>query len=348
MADVLIIGGGMPGLLAAKALRDRGADVTVLDAAASLPPASWAGGGILSPLFPWRYPDSVTALALPALAKYRALAEEVVAAGGVDPQVSCPGMRVLDEPDTDAALAWCARQGVTVEQQDDTLWLPDVGAVRNPRMLKGLRRLNAVLDIRQIAAHVSAIEPIAGGYAVHTPEKVFRAPQVVVSAGFWSRALLAPLGVEVDVTPVKGQMLLFRSPEPVPNEIRLAPDGYLIPRDRHTLVAGSTSEPGVSDQRPQEAAYQQLAQVAARLWTPLTAMLPAAQWAGIRPGTARAAPLISEVPDLPGLFVCTGHYRNGLVCAPVSAELLADLVTGTVPRLSMEPYSFSLSSSSPP
>ncbi|KAF0806629.1 glycine oxidase ThiO [Alcanivorax sp. S71-1-4] len=348
MADVLIIGGGMPGLLAAKVLRDRGVDVTLLDAAAALPPASWAGGGILSPLFPWRYPDSVTALALPALATYRALAEEVVAAGGIDPQVSCPGMRVLDEPDPDAALAWCARHGVTVEQQDGSLWLPDVGSVRNPRMLKGLRRLNAVLGVRQTAAYVSAIEPIAGGYAVHTQEKVFRAPQVVVSAGFWTRALLAPLGVDVDVSPVKGQMLLFRSPEPVPNEIRLAPDGYLIPRDHHTLVAGSTSEPGVSDQRPQQAAYQHLAQVAARLWAPLATVPPAAQWAGIRPGTARSAPLISEAPGLPGLFVCTGHYRNGLVCAPVSAALLADLVTGTTPCVPAGPYSFSLSSSSPP
>lgn len=346
MADVLIVGGGMPGLLAAKALRDRGAAVTVLDAAATRPPASWAGGGILSPLFPWRYADSVTALALPALEKYRALAEEIVAAGGVDPQVRCPGMRVLDEPEPEAALAWCARHGVDVARQDGTLWLPHVGAVRNPRMLKGLRRLNASRDIRQVAASVSAIVPTAGGYAVHTPEQIFSAPQVVVSAGFWTRALLAPLGVDVDVMPVKGQMLLFRSPEPVPDEIRLAPDGYLIPRDRHTLVAGSTSEPGVLDQRPREVAYHQLARVAARLWAPLGGLSPAAQWAGIRPGTTRSAPLISEVPGLAGLFVCTGHYRNGLVCAPVSAELLADLVTGSVPCIPAEPYSFS--SSSPP
>lgn len=346
MADVLIIGGGMPGLLAAKALRDRGAEVTVLDAAATYPPASWAGGGILSPLFPWRYADSVTALALPALAKYRALAEEIVAAGGVDPQVRCPGMRVLDEPEPEAALAWCARHGVDVAQQDGTLWLPRVGAVRNPRMLKGLRKLNDTLGIRQVAASVSAITPTADGYAVHTPEKVFRAAKVVVSAGFWTRALLAPLGVDVDITPVKGQMLLFRSAEPVPDDIRLAQDGYLIPRDRHTLVAGSTSEPGVSDQRPQEAAYRHLAHVAARLWAPLGALSPAAQWAGVRPGTTRSAPLISEVPGLAGLFVCTGHYRNGIVCAPVSAELLADLVTGAAPCLPAEPYSFS--SSSPP
>lgn len=77
MADVLVVGGGIVGLLSALNLSDRGLSVTVIDAGGQRPPASWAGGGILSPLFAWRYPDPMNRLTHDATARYRALVDRL-------------------------------------------------------------------------------------------------------------------------------------------------------------------------------------------------------------------------------------------------------------------------------
>ncbi|HAB08051.1 MAG TPA: oxidoreductase, partial [Alcanivorax sp.] len=83
MADVLVVGGGIVGLLSALNLSDRGLSVTVIDAGGQRPPASWAGGGILSPLFAWRYPDPMNRLSHDATARYRALVDRLQGKAGL-------------------------------------------------------------------------------------------------------------------------------------------------------------------------------------------------------------------------------------------------------------------------
>ena len=350
MADVLVVGGGIVGLLTSHALHLRGVQVKVFDTPSVRPGASWAGGGILSALYPWRYADEVSCLTLPALAAYRELAQIVQEIGGVDPEVRVPGMLVFGEPDIALALNWARQHGVRLEEQHGRLWLPDIGSVRNPRMLKGLRLLLRRHNIEQLNEAVSKVVAVpGGGWEVHTATAVHRGSKVLVSAGYWSAALLGALGIRLDICPVKGQMLLYQLPDRrAPEQILLTPEGYLIPRDGHTVVVGSTLERGVVDQRPSQSAHRQLQDVAVTLWPALARQAPIAQWAGIRPGTSRQAPILSEAPHHPGLFVATGHYRNGLVCAPASAEIMAALIMGETPAIDPAPYSLSPSSSSPP
>lgn len=352
MADVLVVGGGIAGLLTSYALHLRGAQVKIFDAGHALPGASWAGGGILSALYPWHCADAISRLTLPALTAYRRLAEIVQEVGGPNPEISVPGMLVSGESDLSLALAWAKRHGVQLEEQHGRLWLPEVGSVRNPRMLKGLRLLLRHCHVKYESAAVQALVPASdGSWQVHTATGFHHGSKVLISAGHGSAALLRTLGIWLDVFPVKGQMLLYQLPgRQAPKQILLTPDGYLIPRDQGTVLVGSTIEPGVTDGRPSRSAYLQLQQVAEALWPALSGIEPEAHWSGIRPGTSRQAPILSEAPHHPGLFIATGHYRNGLVCAPASAEIMAALIMGETPAIDPAPYSLSLppSSSSPP
>src|SRR5690606_27704066 len=108
MSDVMVVGGGAVGLLSALELSDRGCSVTVLDAPQARPPASWAGGGILSALFPWRYPDGVSALTRNALAAYQVLAQRFREHGLPELEVVECGLLMPGASDMDSAPAWAA------------------------------------------------------------------------------------------------------------------------------------------------------------------------------------------------------------------------------------------------
>jgi glycine oxidase len=343
MADVIVVGGGIVGLLSARELALRGVSVTLLDAAPQFPSASWAGGGILSPLFPWRYGESITRLALPALSLYQSIAAEIVQAGGPDPEVATTGLRVLAPSDPEHAQAWSAEHGVACETRQTAsgvdILLPQVGTVRNPALLKGLRGLLASLPAVELKqARVQALSGSDQGWAVRTEGGTLHARRVLVSAGSWSDALLQPLGIKLPVMPVKGEMLMFPPGAPQPDAVLLTEEGYLIPRLDGSMLVGSTVDEGNDSCLPTARAGSWLWQLAGELWPALRGMQPCAQWAGIRPGSRRESPFMGEAPGKPGLFVATGHYRNGLTCAPASARLMAGLMTGE-PEPGSEDYS---------
>lgn len=362
----VVIGAGVVGMLSALALRERGYDVTVLDMATARPPASWAGGGILSALFPWRYPGPLTALTHDALPRYERLAAQIRHAGGPDPQVYACGMLVDAGKERDAALAWATRHDIRAcsvpasevapELSDAPwIWLPNVGTVRNSRLLKGLRQLLASRGVSLASsAAVSGIMAEAHGWRVSGAEGIIRADQVLVAAGAWSAQLLGEIGLQLGLQPVQGEMLLYPPGSASPPCVLLSDAGYVIPRRDGHVLAGSTLRHGSEDQRPSAGAAQQLRAMAESLWPPLRDKTPAAHWAGVRPGSQRQWPWIGEVPGAPGLFLATGHFRNGLVSAPASAELVACLMAGQHPGVDPQPYALSSalsaasSSSSPP
>lgn len=357
MRETLIVGGGVMGLLTALHLHDRGRQVCLVDAGSAIPPASWAGGGILSALFPWRYPDPLTRLTHHAHDDYIRLSARIRAAGGVDPQVHRTGMLVSCRGDGDKALSWARKWGVAMYRPgeagippglraDNHVWMPEVGTIRNPRLLQGLRHLLQKEGVKQLEGQVQSIIRHAGGWRLTGSGLELYSDQVLLSAGAWANSLLAEMDVELSLMPVRGEMLLYDAGLQPPPCIILEESGYVIPRADGKVLVGSTLDPDITDQRPTEKAARNLEAVARWLWPPLQGKVPLAHWAGIRPGSSRPWPWLGEVPGGSGLFVAAGHYRNGLVSAPASAELLADLMCGRTPSLDPEPYS--VSSSSPP
>ncbi len=369
-SDFQIVGGGVIGLLTARELALAGATVTVIERGTCCSEASWAGGGIVSPLYPWRYSAAVTALASQAQASYPGLCAALYAETGIDPEHEVTGLLLLDAEDAPQALHWARRVGKSMDEwQDDTLyrhesglaagfqhalWMPDIANVRNPRLgqalTSSLRRHPGVTLLEHTAVlgvdwvmdsgtrRVRALQLEEAGVPRRLP-----ATQVIIAAGAWSGRLLEQAQVNVPVTPVKGQMLLYEAPERWLQSMVLHAGRYMIPRrDRHILV-GSTLEYADFDKATTEQALQSLRSSAIAM-LPALAELPVKQhWAGLRPGAPQGIPRIGALPQWSNLHINAGHFRNGLVLAPASARLLADSLLGRVPLIDPAPYAPELS-----
>ncbi len=358
MQTVTVIGGGIVGLTTAWALSKAGVAVRVLERGAVGREASWAGGGILCPLYPWRYPDAVQALAWRAAAAYPELATRLAAITGVDSEWTASGLLILDgEPA--AAAAWAQRwaQRVVACAPDEVarlepalastagtaLRLPDMAQVRNPRLLRALRQalVQRGVEIREHCA-VSGFDVASGRVtSLHTPQG--RLPvtgPVVVAAGAWSGALLAELGAPVPVAPVKGQMLLFEASPGLIGHVLLRADRYAIARRDGHILFGSTVEQAGFDKTADPATGERLRADAVALIPALARARLAGHWAGLRPGSPAGVPVIAPHPAISGLWVNAGHFRNGVLLAPAAAELLADLLRERVPALDPAPYAW--------
>ncbi|MGY2228987.1 glycine oxidase ThiO [Pseudomonas tolaasii] len=354
---VVIVGGGVIGLLTAFNLATQGQAVVLLERSGLGQESSWAGGGIVSPLYPWRYSPAVTALAHWSQDFYPQLAERLFAATGVDPEVHTTGLYWLDLDDEAEALAWAAREGrplsaVDVSAAHDAvpvlgggysraIYMAGVANVRNPRLVKSLKA--ALLALPGVTIHeqceVSGFvldgDNVVG---VDTPAGQVLGDQVVLAAGAWSGELLGKLGLALPVEPVKGQMILYKCASDFLSSMVLAKGRYAIPRrDGHILI-GSTLEHEGFDKTPTESALESLKASAVELIPELANAEVVGHWAGLRPGSPEGVPYIGEVPGFKGLWLNCGHYRNGLVLAPASCQLFADLLLGQAPIIDPAPY----------
>ncbi|RBH56991.1 MULTISPECIES: glycine oxidase ThiO [Pseudomonas] len=354
---VVIIGGGVIGLLTAFNLAAEVGQVTLLDRSGLGQESSWAGGGIVSPLYPWRYSPAVTALAHWSQDFYPQLGERLFAATGVDPEVHTTGLYWLDLDDETEALAWAEREqrplsAVDISTVHDAvpvmgggysraIYMANVANVRNPRLVKSLKvALQALPNVTireqcEVAGFLREGERVVG---VRTATGELRADQVVLSAGAWSGELLGSLGLALPVEPVKGQMILYKCAADFLSSMVLAKGRYAIPRrDGHILV-GSTLEHEGFDKTPTLSALESLKASAVELIPALAQAEVVGHWAGLRPGSPEGIPYIGRVPGFEGLWLNCGHFRNGLVLAPASCQLFADLLLGREPIIDPAPY----------
>ncbi|UTA80352.1 glycine oxidase ThiO [Halomonas sp. XH26] len=362
MQDVLIIGGGVIGMMTALQLAEAGCSVTLVERRRCGEEASWAGGGIVSPLYPWRYSEPVSNLSRYAEQEYPQLATRLFEETGIDPEYRQKGLLYLGVNDGDMAFNWARRLGKPLEAVSGSfiytkepwlaegiesgLWMPTLGSIRNPRLCQALRArlmtlprvtLEEGLTVEGLCVQqgrVTGIETSCGRIA---------AGQVVLCGGAWSGVLLDRLGIALPVRPVKGQMMLFRT-QPMAEgrqlleRVVLADGRYLIPRGDGRVLIGSTLEEADFDKTPTVDAYESLRQSALAMLPALAGCPIEHHWAGLRPAAPNGVPFIGELPEIKGLFVNAGHYRNGLVLAPASARLLADQLLMRTPLIDPAPY----------
>lgn len=357
MADVLIIGGGVIGLLLAKDLVEQSVAVNVIDRNRVGAEASWAGGGIVSPLYPWNYSSAITALASWAQHAYPSLAQQLKEATGIDPEFNPCGLLMLDPQGYSDIVGWAQRhqkychrldaEGVKAQEPAvelacrQSVWWPEIGNVRNPRLLQSLNAYLKAHPLCQIdeGVEVISVQKVGSGCAgVQTSAGLLEADKVVVCAGAWAGDLLRDAGISLTIEPVKGQMLVFEPRPELINSIILHQGRYLIPRLDGRIVVGSTLERTGYEKHITDDARQLLLQQAHALVPALRSVPVEAHWAGLRPGSPHGIPYIGAIPGWSNLYINAGHFRNGLVLAPASVRLMTNILLGQDPVVDPQPY----------
>lgn len=353
---ILVVGGGIIGMLTARELHTAGQEVILIDRQQPARESTWAGGGIVSPLFPWRYLDAITALASWSQTAYPELCDTLFAATGIDPEFTRNGMLMVANGEIDMATEWAARHHRHLEVIDrqtfsqlepraaqppeQGLWMPEVGQVRNPRLGKALHA-----DLRRRGVQILTHTPVTGlrckgdrCNGVETPGGRLDADQVVICTGAWTGELLKELSTPPDIRPVRGQMLLYKTEPGTISRITLEEQRYIIPRrDGHVLFGSSMEEVGFDKSTTPEMRAELHALLCKRF--PVMCDRPLVRhWAGLRPGSPAGVPYIARHPRLHNLFVNAGQFRNGVVLAPASARLAADLILERKPIIDATAY----------
>lgn len=326
--DFVVIGGGVIGLCSALALRQTGASVLLMEAASVGSGASWAGGGILSPLLPWEYPQHVAELAARGAAMYQAWTDELHAVSGLDSEYHRSGMIVVAPFDAEAAIAWGASTQTAVETGlswlDDrpALRVPSIAQVRNPRLLAALLATAHAsgINVLENTAVESLVEKGDSIHALRTANGELHADAFVVAAGAWTPSLIP--AADLAIKPIRGQMLLFGAGTEAPENILYRDGIYLIPRRDGQILVGSTREDVGFDCSTTLHAREQLSRAAFDIWPALRQAALLKHWAGLRPMRPGNAPIIDRHPGFKNLFINAGHGRYGLTMAPASAGIL--------------------------
>ncbi|MCH4564497.1 glycine oxidase ThiO [Halomonas sp. EGI 63088] len=357
MSEFLVVGGGVIGMMTTLQLADAGHSVTLLERGDCGREASWAGGGIVSPLYPWRYSAPISRLSTWSEGFYPELALRLLEETGIDPEYRQKGLLYLRVDDEAKAMAWAREVGKPLERVEadflyakepqaapglsEALWMPTLGSIRNPRLVRAQRaRLASMprVTLRE-QCEVTGFEQAGGRIAaVRTASGPVSGEQVVVCGGAWAAGLLERVDVRLPVRPVKGQMILFKAPPGLVRRVVLMDGRYVIPRADGRVLAGSTLEECGFDTSTTSEARESLWQSAVSIIPALADCEVEHHWAGLRPGSPDGVPFIGRVPGVDNLSVNAGHYRNGLVLAPASTRLLVDQLLGREPIIDPAPY----------
>lgn len=354
--DYIVIGAGIIGCATALELARQGAKVTLVERGAACTESTWAGSGILSVLPPWQYSDAVNKLCQWSLKLYPDWIAAMMASSGIDPEYQVDGMLVLQKYDpyysVEKAQAWCERYAVPMEiveahelvpnlgLESEGIWLPQVPQVRNPRLIKSLLRMLELQGVQILEQEEVTGLRVSGNSvgALETRRGSHSAAAYIVTAGAWSSDLLGAWAQQVQIKPIRGQILLFKDTPGLLTKIIRQNDIYLVPRrDGHILV-GSTREDVGFDKSTTEAAKELFLDRAIALFPFLQNAQIVRQWAGLRPGSLDNIPTIGRHPQLQNLYINSGHFRYGLTMAPASACLLSNIIHQRAQPINVAPY----------
>lgn len=361
-SDVAIVGGGIVGASVAFELARQGLRVTLLDRQQPGLEASWAAAGMLSPA-----PETPGSIPLVLLARaslnlypeYVAAVEE--ATGHSAGFREGPAIHALFGPDAEAELSTLVTlhrglglRAEAIRGEDARRMEPGLNpATRAAEVVHGEARVdNRALTAAVLAAARRAGAAIHGDAevtallqegsrcaGVRAGNKEISAGWVVVAAGCYA-SRIEGVGRYAPVRPARGQMVALRpsgTASAVTHVLR-SPGGYLVPRDDGRVLAGSTMEYAGYEKRVTPAGLQQILSAAVELVPELAGAAVVETWSGLRPDTPDHLPILGPT-DLQGLLMATGHFRNGILLAPITARLIGEWVTGKPASLEVEAFS---------
>ncbi len=359
--EVLVVGAGVIGCAVARHLARRGARVRVLERGEPGAEASRAAAGLLAPLVEADGPGPFLDLLLRGREMYPAFAAALREETGIDVGYSDAGTLSLALTDADARAmerrhAWQSAAGLTVERLTAeearglepgitpglrwALRFPGDHQVDNRELARALcvaaKRAGAEVRTGAAVDRLAWSDGRLAGVELAGGERV-EADAVVLAAGCWA-GRLPGLPRALPVLPVHGQIAAVAA---VPQRFRHSidtPRCYLVPRADGRLIAGATVERGVWRKAVTPAGLCSVLAGATEI-APWIADLPLVEtWSGLRPGTPDDLPVLGPDPEVPNLFYATGHFRNGILLAPLTGETVGELVLGGDAGIDVAPF----------
>ena len=357
--DVAVVGGGIIGCAVAAELAERGARVVLLERERIGCGASSAAAGMLAPQAEAQGPDTWFRLLLDARTEHEPLACRLRHETGLDVGYRRDGVLRIAQNEAergelqtrgawqrefDLAAEWLEPEDAVrlepalVADIAGALWLPDEAQVHSPRLVQALSVLAARrgAELREGAAVMSVETSVGRVSGVRTAAERIHAPAVVLAGGVWTSSVV---GAKLPLEPVKGQIVSAVATQAAPRRMIWGSGAYLTPKSDGQLLIGATEEPGVFDTRTTLGAISGLIDAGARLVPGLAGLPLNGAWAGLRPALPDRRPAVGALGEPEGLFVATGHYRNGILLGPLTGKLIARLVLGEAPEVDLEAYS---------
>lgn len=344
--DVIVIGGGALGAACARELALEGRRVVVIERGGEHGQSWRAAAGMLAPQIETRENEPLYELGIASRERYAELSRELLDATGIDIGLWREGIArvAYDEADANALRASVAGQrqrGQRVDWLDSgevrerwpwvrpvlgALWAPYDGALDPAELVRALMADAQRLGATVVRDTARAIEREGDRVIGVVAGERYAADDVVVAAGAWSgriEGLPRPLAVE----PVRGQMAALPWPSTMRRAILYHHDCYVLARGEEALL-GSTMEYTGFDASVTDAGQQQIWSSVRNLCPELAAVRPTRTWAGLRPATPDGLPIIGPAPDLSHLWYATGHGRNGILLAAITAVLVHQMIKG--------------------
>jgi glycine oxidase len=353
---IAIAGGGIIGLACALVLRRRGLQVSIFEAGAAMQEASSAAGGMLAVEDP-ENPPALLPFSRYSRSLYDSFLEEIEALSGQQvPLRTRETVQVLNGPPTNSA-------GTPLSPEEARKLVPGLTLTGLPKTDHTYLLLEeASLDPRDLCTALP-LAVRAAGVALHEYERVLsagtegegvllttthgvvHADALVNCCGAWANSL----DEHAAVAPRKGQMLVVAQPNrPRLTRVLRSPEVYLIPRSMiqdsgsrtgSRIVIGATVEDAGYSRQVEPAALEILRKRAAAVWAPAADAPEVESWAGLRPGSPDGLPIIGRCePESAARFLATGHFRNGILLAPGTAHVIADLISGRTPAVDLASF----------
>jgi len=350
--DVLIIGGGIIGLSIARKLHQKGLrKITIVERGRVGRESSFAAAGMLAAQAETDKIDDFFHFCIESNTLYPKFAEELIDETGVDIELDKNGTLFLaltedDEAEIRRRFRWQKKAGLRVEHLSaaevrkaepfvspdtrEALFFPNDWQVENRNLLAALQKYALINKIKIVeGAEVKSLlvedEKIIGA---ETSDSKFFAEKTVLATGAWTS--LIKIGEDVlsplDVKPIRGQMLCFKTAKRLFSKVIYSPRGYIVPRQSGRILAGATVEDAGFDKSITPSGIDFVRENALEIAPSLINLEASEKWSGLRPFAPDGLPILGEFPQMENLFVATAHYRNGILLAPLTAEILASKI----------------------
>ncbi|MDR3707983.1 MAG: glycine oxidase ThiO [Capsulimonadaceae bacterium] len=349
--DVIVVGGGIVGLSTAWRLSQTGLSVAVVEKSRPGSEASSAAAGMLAPYAEATNRGPFSELGRASLERYAGFVDELKRETTLDPELIRTGLlRVAEGVEGEATLR--ETYAAMLEMGSRAEWIgdkalhevepalsPDVtAAIYSPtewqvdprRLIQALAVAvaangGAILERTEVTGFTLAGSRVTG---VRTTTGEILCDRVLLAGGSWNAGLLALLGVEIGVRPVRGQIACVGPLYPMPlRHTVYSHNGYLVPRSNGRVLVGSTEDEAGFDSRPSAGGIAGILGRGVALAPMLSSAPVESVWAGLRPLSPDRMPVLGRVGQWPNAFVAAGHFRNGILLAPITSELMTTLIT---------------------